>query len=130
MLKTYIDGAVNPRTQQAAVGILIVEEGQQRQIGEPLAEFLDNHATELVALHRLLELLLEEHREEETVFCHSDSKMLVNAVHKRYSKSYDLYLQQVISLLDHFPNFYLKWVPEKENRGADQLARNALKKKK
>lgn len=130
MLRTYIDGASNPKTRQSAVGILILEEGQQEQIGEQLAEFLNNHEAELAALHRLLELLLEAGKEEDTILCHSDSKMLVNAVHKRYSKSHDSHLQQVLQLLSRFPHFYLKWVPEKDNRGADQLARNALQKKK
>lgn len=130
MLRTYIDGASNPRVRQAAVGILLLEDGQQRQIGEQLEAFCDNHEAELLALKRLLELLLEDGKFEDTILCHSDSKMLVNAVHKRYSKSYDSTLQEVLSLLDRFPNLYLKWIPEKENRGADQLARNALMKKK
>lgn len=132
MLRTFIDGAANPETRRSAIGVLLVEDGVQTQLAEPLPTFYDNHEAEFLALQFLLELLLREGKEAETIFCHSDSKMLVDAVHKRYSKkeSHDRHLQEVLPLLERFPHFYLKWVPEKYNRGADQLARSALLKNK
>lgn len=131
MLRIYIDGASNPQKQSSAIGILILEAGKQRQISEKLPSFLDNHETEFYALEYLLSLLLEEGRQGEVILCHSDSKAIVDAIEKRYAKkeSHRERLDRCLLLLKEFKQFYLNWIPERDNRGADSLARNSLYKK-
>lgn len=131
MLRIYIDGASNPQKQSSAIGILIIENGKQRQISEKLTIFLDNHETEFFALEYLLSLLLREKKQGEVVLCHSDSKTIVDAIEKRYAKkdTHHERLKRCLQLLKEFNQFYLNWIPERDNKGADSLARNALYKK-
>lgn len=129
-MKLFIDGAANPVRKTSALGILIVREGEQIQMGIPLNSFHDNHETEFLALMEALRFLKKKNFQEELILCHSDSKMLVDALEKNHSKkeSHRSLLIKVKVLLEDFPHFHIKWIPEKENKGADQLARNALQK--
>ncbi|MDE1547876.1 ribonuclease HI family protein [Jeotgalibaca caeni] len=128
MLRVYIDGASNPLTKTAAIGILMIEEGNQTQISEPLPLYYDNHEAEFLALHVLLERLVKENKQEQLILCHSDSKILVDSIEKRYTKkeNHRMILEKCLELLRNFPQFHLQWVPDKQNKGADQLARRSL----
>src|SRR5699024_1002571 len=132
MIKMFIDGAANPKKDISGIGILIIESKQQTQISEKLNSDYDNHETEILALHYALDYLLKTNKEKDVILCHSDSKMLVDAVEKRYSRKENhlALLQSIFKQLEGFPHFYLKWIPEKENSGADQLARKGMNKKK
>ena len=50
------------------------------------------------------------------------------AIEKNYTKqiAYQDILKKVQEERKKFPQLFLEWIPEKENRGADQLARQAL----
>ena len=50
------------------------------------------------------------------------------AIEKNYTKqiAYHDILKIVQEERKKFPQLFLEWIPEKENRGADQLARQAL----
>lgn len=132
MYRVFIDGAANPTQQTSGVGILIVHQGEQIQISTPLEEYYDNHETEMIAFIEALQFLLDRKITEELILCHSDSKMLVTAIRKNYSKkeNHRLLLKKILPLLSEFSNLHLKWIPEKENKGADQLAKAALLKAK
>ncbi|MGP6139699.1 ribonuclease HI family protein [Jeotgalibaca sp. A127] len=129
MIRMYIDGAANPKKKISGIGIVIIESGKQVQLSEKLETYFDNHEAELIALQYALDYLLSKKKQNEVIFCHSDSKMLVDAIEKKYSRkeSHVRHLSEILRTLKQFPQFYLKWVPEKENKGADRLARNALK---
>ena len=50
------------------------------------------------------------------------------AIEKNYTKqlAYQEFLKKVQRERENFLQLFLEWIPEKENRGADQLARQAL----
>ena len=59
---------------------------------------------------------------------HTDSKVTADAIEKNYTKkeSNRIVLKEIQKKVKHFPQLFVKWIPESENRGADQLARQAL----
>lgn len=131
MIKMFIDGSANPKKKISGVGILLIESKEQIQISEKLDGVFDNHVAEILALDYALDYLLKKNKENELIFCHSDSKMLVDAVEKRYSRkeNHQIHLQTIFKQLESFSQFYLKWIPEKDNSGADHLARKGMNKK-
>nr|WP_321291621.1 ribonuclease HI family protein [uncultured Trichococcus sp.] len=128
MIKLFVDGASTGKEGYAAIGILIVEDGVQEQIGLPLEEQMDNHRAEFEALLYGLRHLKAHNKQDQLVFCYSDSKLVAESIRKKYTKKAELklLLEEALQELAVFTNLYLKWIPEKENRGADNLARNAL----
>lgn len=131
MIKVFIDGSANPKKQLASIGIIIIESGKQQQLGKKLDEYVDNHEAEFLALDFALDYLLHGQKQSELIICHSDSKMLVDAVNKKYSRKNEhaKHLNGILEKLVRFPQFYLKWVPDKENKGADNVARKAMNQK-
>ncbi|WP_319471396.1 ribonuclease HI family protein [uncultured Trichococcus sp.] len=128
MIKLFVDGAATGKEGYAAIGILIVEDGVQEQIGLPLEEQMDNHRAEFEALLYGLRHLRAHNKQDQLVFCYTDSKLVAESIRKKYTKKVELklLLEEALQELAVFTNLYLKWIPEKENRGADNLARNAL----
>lgn len=128
MYRVFIDGAANPTQKTSGVGILIVYQGEQIQISTPLEEYHDNHETEMIAFIEVLQYLLDRKITDEWILCHTDSKMLITAIEKNYSKkeNHRILLKKILPLLNKFSNLHLKWIPEKENKGADHLAKAAL----
>lgn len=128
MIKLFVDGASTGKEGHAAIGILIVEDGVQEQIGLPLEEQMDNHRAEFEALLYGLRHLKAHNKQDQLVFCYTDSKLVAESIRKKYTKKAELKLlvEEALQELAVFTNLYLKWIPEKENRGADNLARNAL----
>lgn len=128
MIKLFVDGAATGKEGFAAIGILIVEDGVQKQIGLPLEEQMDNHQAEFEALLYGLRHLKAHNKQDQLVFCYTDSKLVAESIRKKYTKKaeHKIYLEQVLQELAAFTNLYLEWIPEKENKGADNLARKAL----
>ena len=62
--------------------------------------------------------------------CYSDSKVLVSTVDKNHTEnsSFFCYLEKIKQLLPNFHLLILQWIPENKNKGADNLARQALQK--
>ncbi len=56
----------------------------------------------------------------------TDSRLLSDAVSKRYAKHFDRQLATLLKLMDQFSTVVTRWVPEKENHGAHHLANQAL----
>lgn len=128
LIKLFVDGAATGKEGYAAIGILIVEDGRQTQIGLPLEEQMDNHRAEFEALLYGLRHLKAHKKQDQLVFCYTDSKLVAESIRKKYTKKAELklLLEEALQELAVFSNLYLKWIPERENRGADNLARNAL----
>ena len=131
MIKVYTDAAVNGNPGDVGLGILVLKDGEQKQFKIPLEEKMDNHLAEFTAIHWALEWLLKEGMQEELIFMHTDSKVAADAIAKNYTKkeANRLVLKEIHQKLKHFPQMFVKWIPESENRGADQLARQALQQK-
>ncbi|CZQ80739.1 ribonuclease HI family protein [Trichococcus collinsii] len=128
MIKLFVDGAATGKEGYAAIGILVVENGVQEQIGLPLEARMDNHQAEFEAILYGLRYLKKHSKQDQLVFCYTDSKLVAESIRKKYTKKaeHKLLLEETLQDLAAFTNFYLEWIPEKENKGADNLAKKAL----
>lgn len=128
MIKLFVDGAATGKEGYAAIGVLIVEDGVQEQLGLPMEARMDNHRAEFEALLYGLRLLKAQNKQDQLIFCYTDSKLVAESIRKKYTKKaeHKLLLEQALQVMAGFTNLYLEWVPEKENKGADNLAKNAL----
>ncbi|MCA1054572.1 reverse transcriptase-like protein [Rossellomorea aquimaris] len=125
MIEINIDGASAGNPGPSGAGIVMKENGQVKHFSLPLGE-MDNHLAEFIACKKALEFCIESGAE--TVWVRSDSQALVHAVEKEFVKShvYKPVLQEILALSQRIPLFFIKWIPSKENKKADELARNAI----
>lgn len=128
MIRVKTDAAVNGNPGKVGIGIEFLYQKQQFLFKENSEQLMDNHQAELWAIYRALIILQEKEWLEEMIFLNSDSKFAMMAIEKNYTKqiAYQEILKKVQEERKKFPQLFLEWIPEKENRGADQLARQAL----
>lgn len=128
MIRVKTDAAVNGNPGKVGIGIEILYKKQQFLFKENSELLMDNHQAELWAIYRALIILQEKEWYQEMIFLNSDSKFAMMAIEKNYTKqiAYQDILKRVQEERKKFPQLFLEWIPEKENRGADQLARQAL----
>ena len=128
MIRVKTDAAVNGNPGKVGIGIEILYQKQQFLFKENSELLMDNHQAELWAIYRALIILQEKEWYQEMIFLNSDSKFAMMAIEKNYTKqiAYQDILKRVQEERKKFPQLFLEWIPEKENRGADQLARQAL----
>lgn len=129
MLDIYIDGASAGNPGTSGIGIFIKGEGHQIKISEVI-EDTNNHVAEFQALVRGLQEAKKLN--SDFIWMRSDSKIVVASIEKRYVKNEDYkpFLEEALSIIDTFPTFFIKWIPDKENKAADALARQAILTKK
>ena len=128
MLEVYVDGASAGNPGKSGIGIFIKGEGHNLKISERI-DPTNNHTAEFQALLRGL----EEAAKLTTgiVSVRSDSQVVVMAVEKEFVKS-DMHketLAKILEIVKTFDFFFIKWIPDEENRAADSLARAAIHKK-
>lgn len=128
MIKVYTDAAVNGNPGDVGLGVLVLKDGEQKPFKISVEEKMDNHLAEFTAIDWALGWLIEEGLQEELIFMHTDSKVTADAISKRYTKkeANRIVLKEIQNKLKDFPQLFVKWIPESENKGADQLARQAL----
>ena len=128
MIKVFTDAAVNGNPGDVGLGVLVIKDGEQKPFKISVEEKMDNHLAEFTAINWALGWLLEEGLQEELIFMHTDSKVTADAISKRYTKkeANRIVLKEIQNKLKDFSQLFVKWIPESENRGADQLARQAL----
>lgn len=128
MLEVYVDGASAGNPGKSGIGVYIKGEGHQIRISEHI-EPTDNHTAEFQALLRGM----EEAAKLTTgiVSVRSDSQIVVMAVEKEFVKNeaYKPLLAKILTITKTFDFFFIKWIPDVENRAADALAREAIHKK-
>ncbi|SHN19022.1 ribonuclease HI family protein [Gracilibacillus kekensis] len=126
MIEVYTDGASRGNPGPSGVGIYIKYGKIQKEELQYIGEYT-NHEAEFIAVIKALEYC-REHFSTEIISCRSDAKVVVDAIDKNYvkNKSYQIYLDRINSLTNIFPYFFIKWIPEKQNKRADILARKAL----
>ncbi|MFC0559998.1 reverse transcriptase-like protein [Halalkalibacter alkalisediminis] len=130
MVDVYIDGASAGDPGPSGAGIFInYKNGQVESHAVPL-EMMSNHEAEYEALIHALDLCID--KGIKAVSFRTDSKLIDDAIEKRYvkNKKYQPYLEKALEKIDQFDLFFMKWVPSNQNRNADQLARQAIRKKK
>lgn len=125
MLEVYIDGASAGNPGPSGIGVFIKGEGHQIKISEPIG-MMDNHTAEF---HALIKGLNEAIRlQSSLVSVRSDSKIVVSSIEKRYAKHYASLVEEALLLIDQIDLFFIKWIPDEQNKAADALARQAIKK--
>ena len=130
MLKVYTDAAFAYKNQSAGLAIRILETDNLYEQVVFLQEVADNHQAEFLAILHALDWLIELGLTQDFIWLHADSQVAIRAIEKSYIKDarYAPILDQILNRLDHFPNLYVKWIAEKENQAADQLAKSSLNK--
>ena len=128
MLEVYIDGASAGNPGPSGIGLFIKGEGHHVQLSEYVGVY-DNHTTEFMALIRGLEEAKK--LTSGIVSVKSDSQIVVAAVEKQYAKNpvFKALLVQALEIAESFEFFFIKWIPESNNRAGDQLARKAIQQK-
>lgn len=125
MLEVYIDGASAGNPGPSGIGIFIKGEGHHIKISEPIG-MTNNHIAEFTALIRGLEEALKIGAT--FVSMRSDSKIVVSSIEKEYVKNEEFkpFLLEAMALIEQFELYFIKWIPDKENKAADALAREAI----
>lgn len=126
LAEVYVDGASAGDPGLSGAGIYIKKDGENVRHSIPLGS-MSNHEAEYISLIKALEICLEQGFTAVSV--RTDSQLVEQAVLKRYVKKekYQLLLQEVLKLADQFSLFFIKWIPEKQNKVADDLARKAIR---
>lgn len=130
MLKLYVDAATRGNPGPSGIGIVIVGNDSYQQLSFPLKTKMSNHEAEFTALLWGLKEVISRNNILDTTFVYTDSKVVVETIDKNYTNNpkFRPYLQKIQPLLASFPLILIQWIPEKQNKGADNLARQALKK--
>jgi len=125
LIEVYIDGAAAGDPGLSGAGIFIKANGNVFRYSIPLGEN-NNHEAEYLALEKALTICLE--KQFTVISVRSDSAAVVNAVEKQFAKKapYKQILERILTLIEQFDLFFIKWVPSKENKTADNLARKAI----
>ena len=130
MLKIYSDAAVSAKDCLAGGGLLVVGDGLYKQIKYPLNPTTDNHLAELEAFLHAVRWVVNNNYQDNWIVFHSDSQLVVTALHKNHikNKQYINLFKSISRMLDDLAFYEIKWIPEKENKGADNMAKQALAK--
>lgn len=132
MIRVNTDAAFNPKTNQAGMGILISGDGLYEQLAVPLTDTKNNHTAEFEALIYGLYWLISQELTESMVFLRTDSRVVTQVIENKHTKNQDYqpFLEEILALKKVFNLIYFEWIPENQNKGADNLAKQALMKNK
>ncbi|SLM87173.1 MULTISPECIES: ribonuclease HI family protein [Vagococcus] len=127
MIKIYIDAATHQTKNISAGGMIVLLNKEQLQIKQTLRAKTNNEA-EFEILLFALEFALNNNWNQETIFIYSDSQIVIQSLEKKYAKedSFSTLLNQILTLMNKFDFIFIEWQGEKQNKGADNLARQAL----
>ncbi len=126
MIEVYTDGASVGNPGISGTGIYIKANNNTYEFSIPLGH-MSNHEAEFYAVIHALKICKERFPEEILSF-RTDSKVVVNLVEKNFTKNkiFRPLLEQIHTETSHFPLFFIKWIPAKDNIHADRLAKEAL----
>jgi len=129
-LEIYIDGASQGNPGPSGAGVVIAQEGQTvKNISIYLGDQTNNFAEYAALIFGLQEALILR---ASIARVYTDSQLLFRQINNDYKiKSYNLIglYQRARHLLSAFERVEVKYIPREENRGADKLARKAIKDK-
>lgn len=129
MIKAYIDAATKGNPGPSGGGLMLTGDHLYIQESFALPE-LSNHQAEFASFCAVLDYLLANDYQNQTIMVYTDSKILAQTVDKNYTNNPDFqdYLENIQEKLTSFPLLILQWIPESKNKGADNLARQGLQK--
>jgi len=128
-LEIYIDGSSKGNPGPSGIGVVICKEG--RTVSN-ISTYIGN-ATNNVAEYTALIFALQEALKlgADTLKINTDSQLLYNQLKRLYKvKSANIIglFNQASHLLSAFKKVFIMNIPREENRGADKLATQAVKK--
>ncbi|WP_053219459.1 reverse transcriptase-like protein [Virgibacillus senegalensis] len=126
MIEVYTDGASSGDPGLSGAGIYIKAKKKIFEYRFPLGS-MSNHEAEFQAVIKGLEICRENFPDEILSF-RSDSKLVVDVVEKDFTKNQKFlpFLHEIRLHSEAFQHFFIKWIPEKQNQHADNLARQAI----
>lgn len=129
LVEVYIDGASAGNPGPSGAGIFIKGNGITEKYSIPLG-IMTNHEAEYHAFIKALEICLEKGFHDTVLSFRTDSELVNRAVEKEFVKNklYAPLLDQSLHLLKQLNLFFMKWIPSAENKAADELARQAIRK--
>ncbi|KRM72655.1 ribonuclease HI family protein [Lacticaseibacillus brantae] len=125
MLKLYTDAATKGNPGFSGAGVLIVNQGQQIQQHYPLG-VMSNHEAEFEAAILGFSYLIDKQLTTDLVSYTSDSKLVIDALDKRYAKHYPDLIQRLLAVVDQVPNVIWQWQADANHHGAHSLAQQGL----
>lgn len=125
MIKMYTDAATKGNPGPTGLGVLIIRNGQQKQLSYQLGN-ASNHQGEFAAATYGFQYLVQKDYGNEPILFYTDSRLLSDAIGKAYSKHYQKQLDKLLKYIDQLGTVVTQWVPESENHGAHHLANQAL----
>ncbi|MFW8054454.1 ribonuclease HI family protein [Vagococcus fluvialis] len=130
MIKIYIDAATNQNKQLSAGGMIIIKDKKQKQLSYPLSAKTNNEA-EFEMFLLALTHCLDQDWEDEMIFLYTDSRIVTESIRKEYAKDarFTQHLSLILDLIPKLNSLFIEWIEEKDNKGADNLARQGLQKR-
>ncbi|MCP3025904.1 ribonuclease HI family protein [Halobacillus sp. A5] len=125
MIEVYTDAATAGNPGASAAGIYIKE---HHQFSKYLGVCSNHEAEFLAVIHALL--YCKDHFAGEIISIRSDSQLVVRSADAEHCRNpvYSPLLKQILELHGNFSYVFYKWIPDKDNKHADALARKELKK--
>lgn len=125
-MEVFVDGASAGNPGPSGAGIVLKAEGIYEQFAIPLA-VMTNHEAEFIAIKLGLEEAIK--KQATLIRLYSDSKVAIEAIHKRHAKNplFKPHLEAILEMADSFELFFAEWRNVSQNKQADQLARQAIK---
>ncbi|SDB92463.1 RNase HI [Shouchella lonarensis] len=127
MIRLYTDGASSGDPGPSGVGIVYVLADGTTKEDRYFIGSASNHEAEFMAL-RIGLLTCLHHGWRQVSVC-TDAKLVCDSVEKRYvkNKHFSTHLQVILKQVDQCELFFIKWIPSKQNKKADALAKLALR---
>lgn len=126
MITIYVDGATSVRSRLSGAGIYIRDRDQFHSYKIPLGKLTNQEAEFYATIHALG--IANQYYPNRMISLRTDSQHVVDAYEKKYVKNerYQPLLAEIIERSLVHPQLFMKWIPSKENRVADQLAKQAI----
>lgn len=128
MIEIQVDGASKGNPGLSGAGVVIKSDGHIWEYSFPLG-IISNHEAEFIAVIKALEICQRKFPHTVLAF-QSDSQIVVDSIEKNYVKNpaFKSLLDEINELKQSFVHFFIKWIPSRQNKHADQLARAAIRK--
>jgi len=126
----YVDGASSGNPGDSGAGMVIFDEnGTEISRDSIFLGKMTNNMAEYEALLRALEKAQEHGAQDLVVY--TDSLLVANQVIGTYKINNDILRQYVVKVknfISNFDHFAIQYIPREQNRIADKLAKNGIKK--
>lgn len=126
MIEVYTDAASRGNPGDSGIGIIIKSGKEYERYSYFIGEWA-NHEAEFHAVIKALEICAEKFSDDVLSF-RTDSKVVVDTIEKNHTKNEKFLplLERIHQLSSCFPLFFIKWIPDRENKQADRLAKEAI----